>query len=473
MLFPTSTLWLVVAMLGALALTSAPSEAAKPIRLHPANPSYFLWRGKPTMLVTSAEHYGAVLNQDFDFVRYLDTLKRDGLNYTRIFSGAYCESPADFSIRENTLAPASGRLLCPWARSDQPGYAGGGNRFDLSRWDTAYFERLKRFCAEAGKRGIVVEVTLFCPFYGDSMWRLSPMNAANNVNGVGRAGREEVCTLRHADLQRVQEEMTRKVARELNGFDNVFYEICNEPYFGGVTIPWQRRIADVIVETEASLPNKHLIAQNIANGSARVEDPHPAVGLLNFHYANPPDAVKVNRHLRRAVGFDESGFKGNADLPYRCDGWDFLMAGGALYNNLDYSFTVARPDGTNVVREPTPGGGGPALRAQIAALKRFVERFDFVKMAPHDELVRSGKPQGGTVRVLAEPGRQIAAYVRGGTRVTLGLELPAGAYEVEWFDTKAGRAARRDTLTHPGGVAALDSPEYVEDIALRVVRWGR
>lgn len=30
-----------------------------PIALHPDNPRYFLWRDKPTILVTSGEHYGA------------------------------------------------------------------------------------------------------------------------------------------------------------------------------------------------------------------------------------------------------------------------------------------------------------------------------------------------------------------------------------------------------------------------------
>ncbi len=45
-----------------------------PLALHPENPRYFLFRGKPTVLVTSGEHYGAVLNLDFDYVRYLDAL---------------------------------------------------------------------------------------------------------------------------------------------------------------------------------------------------------------------------------------------------------------------------------------------------------------------------------------------------------------------------------------------------------------
>src|SRR5215216_4191085 len=99
--------------------------AAEPIRLHPENPHYFLWRDKPTVLITSAEHYGALLNLDFDYVKYLDTLARDGLNLTRVFSGAYCENPTAFNIGNNTLAPAPGRLITPWARSDIPGYANG------------------------------------------------------------------------------------------------------------------------------------------------------------------------------------------------------------------------------------------------------------------------------------------------------------------------------------------------------------
>ena len=45
--------------------------SAAPIKLHPANPHYYLFNGKPTVLITSAEHYGAVINKDFDYVAYL------------------------------------------------------------------------------------------------------------------------------------------------------------------------------------------------------------------------------------------------------------------------------------------------------------------------------------------------------------------------------------------------------------------
>src|SRR5881409_359575 len=97
--------------------------SAEPIRLHPDNPHYFLWRGKPAILITSGEHYGAVLNLDFDYRKYLATLAKEKLNNTRTFTGgAYVEPQGAFHIARNTLAPAPGRFIGPWARSDQPGY---------------------------------------------------------------------------------------------------------------------------------------------------------------------------------------------------------------------------------------------------------------------------------------------------------------------------------------------------------------
>ena len=42
-----------------------------PVQLHPENPHYFLYKGGPLALITSAEHYGALLNLDFDYKKYL------------------------------------------------------------------------------------------------------------------------------------------------------------------------------------------------------------------------------------------------------------------------------------------------------------------------------------------------------------------------------------------------------------------
>jgi hypothetical protein len=460
---------LALALAAGLTATAPP---APPIALHPDNPRYFLFRGKPAVLITSAEHYGAVLNGDFDFLPYLKELGARGLNLTRAFSGAYCEAPGDFKIQHNTLAPLPGRLVAPWARSDTPGYAGGGMKFDLTRWNDAYFRRLKEFVRQAGERGVVVELVLFCPFYEDSMWNLSPMNAANNINGVGPVPREEVYSLKHAALTEVQDALVRKLASELAEYDNLYYEICNEAYFGGVTAGWQRHISQTLAQAEAALPARHLIAQNIANGAARVQDPDPNVSIFNFHYANPPDAVALNEALKRPIGFDETGFRGTADLPYRADGWEFILAGGAVYDNLDYSFTADHPDGTEPVVAPTPGGGGPSLRRQLQILKEFIGGFDFLRMRPDGSVVQGGVPAGATARTLSEPGQAYAVYLRGGAQATLTLDLPAGRYRADWVNPRTGAVDRGEDLDHAGGRRDMASPPYSEDIALRVRRAG-
>src|SRR5450759_3692053 len=117
-----------------LALPALAIQAnAQPIGVHPDNPHYFLFHGKPTVLITSAEHYGAVVNRAFDYRAYFDALKSYGLNYTRIYPGFLFE-PKDKFHKGNTLGVKPGSLILPWARSDQPGYAQGGNRFDLDKW---------------------------------------------------------------------------------------------------------------------------------------------------------------------------------------------------------------------------------------------------------------------------------------------------------------------------------------------------
>ena len=454
----------------------AETAATEPIQLHPDNPHYFLWRGRPTVLVTAAEHYGAVLNPDFNYRKYLKTLESQGLNLTRIFSGAYCEPPGAFRIRDNTLAPAEGRLLCPWARSDEPGYAFGGSKFDLQKWDPVYFRRLRSFVAEADGRGVVVEVVLFCTFYDDSMWNLSPMNAANNVNGIGAVHRSEVHTLKHPELLAVQEAMARKIVQELSEFDNVYYEICNEPYErDGQSEPWQDRIAEIIVRTEAELPRTHLIAQglpwreqNLPKGATGRPMPGPHISVLNFHAASPPTAVERYYDLNKVIAYDETPRRSLAR--HRAEAWEFIIAGGAVYDHLDLSFAVGAEDGTaGVERGGRETTDGPELRRQLGILKRFIEGFDFVRMSPRTSVIRGGVPEGATGWALAGAGRAYAIYINGGSDARLSVALPAGRYAAEWINTKSGSVDRAESFEHPGGDRMLASPRYTDDIALRIL----
>src|SRR5262249_30254473 len=147
--------------------------------------------------------------------KYLDELHARGFNLTRTFSGVYREISGTFKIRGNTLAPETANYLAPWARSETPGAADGGHRFDLCRWDDGYFHRLTDFVSQAGRRGIVVEFVLFCPFYEEALWEIDPMNARNNGNGVGDLKRTEVYTLQNDGLLDVQDALVRKIVDTL------------------------------------------------------------------------------------------------------------------------------------------------------------------------------------------------------------------------------------------------------------------
>lgn len=441
---------------------------ADPLALHPENPHYFVYQGKATVLITSGEHYGSVLNPDFDYVKYLDTLAADGLNLTRTFSGSYAEPSGAFGIAENTLAPKAGRLLSPWARSDQPGYANGGNKFDLTKWDPAYFSRLKDFVTQAGRRRVVVELDLFCPMYKVPQWNLSPMNAINNINGLGAIGRDDVHTLdKNGGLLAVQEAMVRKIVTELRDAENVYYEICNEPYFGGVTMEWQLHIADVITDAEKDFSHRHLISQNVANGAKKVVDPHPAISIFNFHYANPPTAVGQNYALNKVIGLNETGFKGTADDHYRMEAWEFILAGGGLYNNLDYSFTAGHEDGTFASPPKQPGGGNPGFRKQLKVLGDFIRGFEFVRMKPAREIVRGDLPKDARCQVLAEAGRQYAIYFKGAPGVVWKLDLPRGKYRAEWIDAISGKSLASKEVNQ-SGEAPVEFANPAEPLELAV-----
>lgn len=56
--------------LGLVALFAGSGALAAPIRVAPADPHYYFFKGRPILLITSAEHYGAVINQDFNYVAF-------------------------------------------------------------------------------------------------------------------------------------------------------------------------------------------------------------------------------------------------------------------------------------------------------------------------------------------------------------------------------------------------------------------
>lgn len=468
------------------------AASSRPIALHPANPNIFLFRGRPTVLVASGEHYGALVNLDFDYVRYLDALKRFGFNVTRVFTGSYVEHRDSQALgHENTLAPRPERFLAPWARAG--GEAGDG-RFDLTRWNEDYFARLRSLVREAGRRGIVVELTLFSVYYDERTWRTSPLHVSNNVNGVGARTYQRVYEVAgNARLLAVQEALVRRLVRELRAYDNVIFEVLNEPWAGPCDYVdprcglrrWQDRIISLVWETERD-DRRHLISEDVGHGvtafhgarNLKHARPNPRVSVLQYHAA-PPAAALLNLASRRAIGDNETGSLGLDERPYRTEAWLFLLSGGALFNSLDWGFTTSdETGGSDLFREAfislgnRAGSGGPTLQSQISFLQRFLRRFPLVRMRPRPELVTGRFPAGHRPAVLADPGRNYAVYLPRGPVSNLRLRLPAGSYRLTWVDPVDGRTLRTDLVRHSGGTRRLEPPVFAEDLALAVARSG-
>jgi hypothetical protein len=476
-----SRCFLALGFAGALLLLPAAGSAATPIRIHPEHPHLFEWRGRTTVLVGSTEHYGAVLNLDFDYRTYLDTIHAAGLNLTRIVPGTTLESTTTEVWRghdQNPLAPRPGRYLAPWVRSATPGAGDGGNKFDLDRWDDKFFARLRDFVHRAGERGIVVEVTLLYVLYGegpaDGNWVLHPLNARNNINGIGRGAWHRYNTLDDPALVARQEAVVRKIVSELNPFDNVIHEICDEPYLSGAspaeTEAWQNRMLDAFDAVRRSLPHRQLVAINPANLYAKVEAVHPAVDWVNFHYSSPPAAAPMNYHLNKPLGFDETpGNQGANALPRRREAWAWMFSGGALYNNLDPSFATDDPTGSGRVQQHDGTFDGREVRTQLRALRNFMDSLDLVRMRPTEWFLQH-RPQTPKVGyALAAPGRQYAVYIpRGGRLARFMADLPAGRWRAEWILPRDGHTLAEETFRHEHGAKLFESPKYPEDVALRL-----
>ncbi|TKK65569.1 hypothetical protein FC093_19825 [Ilyomonas limi] len=482
---PAVLFWCIIAF-----CFSVNATAQNTLRLSPQNHHYVTYRQKPVLLITSGEHYGALLNLDFDYIAYLNALQKEGMNNTRVFSGAYVERKNDIKwmLYNNTLAPKENRLIAPWKRSNIPGYINGGNKFDLDQWDDQYFIRLKNLLRQAAMRSIVIELTLFGNQYNDSIYQYSPLYPDNNIQGKGPKGENSFLlfqSLADTALVARQEKMVVKLVQELNAFDNLYYEISNEPYNevkdSAVVDKWNAHMAKLIRQTEMLLPKKHLIATNQS-----IVD-NKAVDIANYHYvhiSNMPGFDSLLR-LNKVIGMDETmGSLIHADVnDVRVEAWDFILHGGGAYNNLSWEYTPSAPQGTS---------GADTIRQYLKHLQQFMSTFRFVHMQYSPGLLVL-LPAEAITRVLAEEGKQYAVYIHHSTphdmepvtaafvskyeadtssfKDSVALSLPAGKYTVQWYNPAKGNwYGNRRTLQHKGGVYTFHTPLFTTDIALSIVR---
>lgn len=476
----------------AFLLSFAAKGYSQTLTIHPVNRHLFEYKKKPLVLIGSGEHYGAVLNLDFDFNKYLATLKKDGLNIVRIFTGPYREGGNAFGITRNTLAPKLEMFICPWKRTARNS-ENGEPVFNLENWDTAYFKRLHLFMQQAEAAGVIVEVCLFTSYY--DMWERSPFYFKNNINNTENVNFLLVQTTPPAGYKRYQELYIKKIVTEMNPYDNIYFEIQNEPWADNIdtslirfeyyapdelkdpgnfwkskfdinsktAIDWQMWVASVIRNEEKTLQKKHLISQNIGNFSQPVL-PESFVGdFVNFHYA-VPEAVIQNYYMNTPVGCNETGFSGRQDKIYLRQAWRFIMSGGSLFNHLDYSFTIGKEDGSDTANN-SPGGGSALLRRQLGFLKKTIDKMDLLTLKPGNQIV-----SGATASYfsIADNKNKALIYFEPFENLMASLSLVNGKYKMSISDVSNGLVIDSQILVVKNRKAVINCKTNYKDVIVTI-----
>ena len=496
-----------------------------PIRIHPQNPKLFEFRGEPLVLLTATEHYGAVMNRPFRFERYLDDAADKGITLTRLFT-LFRELQTSINPY-STCKPESPDYVAPFERTGPGRALDGEPKFDLDKPNPEFFERLHGFLSLASERGIIVELVMLSNTYGEDVWALNPLNPANNLSGLEPFAWPDYMSLRHPDLFAVQSAHVRRIVEETNRYDNVIYEICNEPggQVGGAgsghpslgeVNGWLEALIEVVRETEASLPNRHLVAGQEAFQYEPREHPTDRTframdyDVVDVHALPnvPYDGVAyqlgefMSKQLRlralRDFGLATYGEakplnqdEDNIASQYKDDegwtihrkrAWTTLLTGGH-YDYIDFSIQPRLEAGTPE--------SNAAIRSWMKHLSTFIHSFDLARSRPLPELVTAA-PEHALEVAYGVAGEDLCVYLaderelasargleddlvdRGAGQPISGrleLDLPAGRYTVSAFDPRTGLSSPGIELAGGAG-ARLELPTFVHDLALRITRAG-
>jgi hypothetical protein len=485
----------------------------RPITLHPENPKYFLFRGKPLVLIAASEHYGSVVNRRFDFFKYLEEAADKKQTVTRTFL-LYRELQAPRNPY-SPVKPDSPDFITPWPRIG-PGKAMDGELiYDLDQWNPEYFDRLHAFISAASKLGIVTELTVFSNTYSDNIWALNPLRAENNKQKVGKVSWQEYISLRNSELFARQEAYARKIAEETSQYDNVYYEICNEPGGGSPghvsaaeVDAWQQKVAAVLRQELVRRDRHHLLFGQCAftyaphfeqsfdaSFSGSMLDAVNIHPLPNLTYHNR--TYQLGNFMSKELQLEEfrNFFLATASAQKPCisdedncasmylddAGWTIdrkrawmAVMCSAHYDYIDFSIIVGSEAGTPESRKK--------IRTWMKHLSEFIHSFDFLRAQPAPNWIES-KPAPLVAGTLALPGLDYAAYLADRRELTdpsagepvsgpVSVTLPEGKFLVSLYSPVSGMYSPIFTL-EGGRRVTIDLPPFQEDIVLRVQRQHR
>jgi hypothetical protein len=414
--------------------------ATGPLRVLASNPRYFT-DGSGRAIYLAGSHTWSDFQDNghgdpppaFDYERFLAFLVAHHHNLLRLWvwesSRWTLETPDD----DYWFAP-----MGPFQRTGPGDALDGKPRWDLTRFDQAWFNRLRERVVAAGQRGIYVSVMLFNGWSvasrkgrlaKEAPWHGHPFNRANNVNGIdgdpnGDDSGTETQELGDTRLLEIQEAYVRKVINTLGDLDNVLWEVSNESH--PESVAWQYHMIDFIKAYEAMRPKRHPVGMTATYPNGRDGD------LLESHadwisparYANPPasDGAKViiadTDHIF-GIGGDPQwvwkSFTRGLNVSFM-DGYD-----GAGYGVGGQGFKLDDPRWVS-------------LRRNIGYVRVLAERMDLPAMTPRPDLCSTS----WCLANEADDGAEYVIYAPEGGALTVDLSAARGMLSASWFSPGTG-----------------------------------
>jgi hypothetical protein len=444
--------------------TPAPQPIRSTLRVNPDNNRFFVdATGKAVVLagmhtwtnLQDADNFAA---QDppppFDWDTYLATMVSYGHNLIRMWNIEYVDTHD--GDNKPHVTPAIYQRTGPGTDS------WGKPKFDLTKLNPAYFDRLEQRVADALSKGIYVDFMFFEGVWSsrESHWDGHPFNGVNNVNGIdvpviegtddGWGYGSNVHTLTDQRIVDVQQAYIRKVIDTIGGYDNVLYEISNEDWGSPANVEWHYAMIDFIHEYEAARPKQHPVGMTPTwNQTNKVFFASPADWVSPCDCKNrPADENGGDSYMYNpAPATGEKVVIVDTDHIYGIGGdaqwvWKNFTRG----NNPIYMYGPPGSEGPAgaIVSDESTGGALHAMGDVVA----YGNRMNLACHVPHGELTSTGY-------ALADPGREYLVYQPEQGAFT--VDLGAGTYDVEWFDTSSRQTRTEGTVTG-GGTRTFSPP---------------
>ncbi|MGI9458141.1 MAG: DUF6298 domain-containing protein [Aeoliella sp.] len=413
---------------------STPGAVDGPLRVHPDNPRYFIDRSGRAVYVTGSHVWNNLVDMGlgdpppkFNFDEYLDFFAKYGHNFIRLWTWEHSTW--------DTSTVASGKKDLPhivaphpWERTGPGKALDEKPKFDLTKFNEDYFERLRSRVIAAGKQEVYVSVMLFEGWgvqFAPGAWNGHPLNARNNINGVaGDANSDgmglEIHTLTNPAITRHQEAYVKKVIDTVNDLDNVLYEISNENH--APSSEWQYHMIRFVKTYEKAKPKQHPVGMTIqTRGTNETLLESPADWISPYYVGEPLDDPPAADGSKVIISDTDHlwGIGGNPAWVWK-----------SFARGLNPIF-MDPYDGQVLARRFDPQWD-PVRRAMGYTL-RLARRMNLASMTPHGELASSKY-------CLADSGREYLVYAPAGGEVTVDLSAAKGELNVEWFDPTHGKS---------------------------------